>query len=213
MRAGRLVAVLSVVLLAAGCASTERATTTIPGSSTTTTVASTTTTTAASTTTTTGSTTTTTAASTTTTTAASTTTTQDTNALADGSGCTPGTSTGLPDGEWFGYIESAAAGSLGFDLACWFTGSPAARAAAEDGEESPPPNDYYVRNVNTTIRTLVVSADTGVTWMPNPGDPGSEEMVPYADWLAGRAGRSFQPGVWLTIEDGAVTYIREQYTP
>ncbi len=144
---------------------------------------------------------------------ASTTTTQDTNALADGSGCTPGATSGLPDGEWFGYVQSASAGSLGFDLACWFTGAPAARAAAEDGEESPPPNDYYVRNVNTTIRTLAVAADAGVTWMSNPGDPSTEEMVPFADWLSGRTGRSFQPGVWLTIENGAVDYVREQYTP
>jgi hypothetical protein len=217
MRVARLVVGLGVVALAAGCSSNESATTTTTAASTTTTAASTTTT-GASTTTTVASTTTTVASTTTTvasttTTVASTTTAPDTNSLADGSGCTPGTTTGLPDGEWFGYIQSASTGSVGFDLACWFTGAPAAQAAAEDGEESPPPNDYYVRNVNTTVRILTVAVDAGVTWMSNPSDPSTEEMVPFADWLAGRAGRSFQPGVWLTIESGAVDYIREQYTP
>ena len=212
MHAAQLVVVVGIVVLAAGCSSNESATTTVADSLTTTTmVASTTTTTVGSTTTTVASTTTTVAS--TSTTMASTTTTQDTNALADGSGCTPGTTSGLPDGEWFGFVQSGSAGSLGFDLACWFTGASAARAAAEDGEESPPPNDYYVRNVNTMIRTLAVAADAGVTWMSNPSDPSTEEMVPFADWLSGRTGRSFQPGVWLTIENGAVDYVREQYTP
>ena len=216
MRVAHLVVILGIVTLAAGCSSNESATTTT-ADNTTTTIGSTTTT-VASTTTAVASTTTTVASATTTvasatTTVAPTTTTPDTNSLADGSGCTPGTTIGLPDGEWFGYIQSASTGSVGFDLACWFTGEPAAQAAAEDGEESPPPNDYYVRNVNTTVRSLTVGADAGVTWLPNPGDPSTEEMVPFADWLAGRAGRSFQPGVWLTIESGSVGYIREQFTP
>ncbi|MGZ5383264.1 MAG: hypothetical protein ACXWH0_04645 [Acidimicrobiia bacterium] len=214
LRATYLAVALGVVAFSAGgCSSTEGATTTDAGSSTTTAAASTTTTTTTVTSTTTTVASTTTTVASTTTTVATTTTTPDTNSLADGSGCTPGTTTGLPDGEWFGYIQSAATGSVGFDLACWFTGEPAALAAAEDGEESPPPNDYYVRNVNSTVRTLTVAVDAGVTWLASPGDPSTEEMVPFVDWLAGRAGRSFQPGVWLTIESGAVGYIREQYTP
>lgn len=158
--------------------------------------------------------TTTTAMATTTTTAAVATTAQvDTDSLAEGSGCTPAAGEPLPDGEWFGYVDGAFDSELDFDLACWFGGDAAARAAAEDGKESPPPNDYYVRNVNSTIRTISVSGDATVAWLPNPGDPTTEEKIPYAGWTAERNIRSYQPGVWMTIEDGEVVEIREQYVP
>ncbi len=137
----------------------------------------------------------------------------DTNSFADGSGCTPGTTGYLPDGEWFGYVSAATTGQLDFDLACWFTGNPAAAAATEDGEESPPPNDYYVRNVNPAVRTLAVASGAGVNWLPNTGDPSTEELVTYADWLTGRSGRAYQPGAWLVIEGGAIIEIQEQYVP
>ena len=137
----------------------------------------------------------------------------DTNLLAERSGCTPGTTDSLPDGEWFGSVVATTAGDLNFDLACWFTGDAAALAALEDGEESPPPNDYYVRNFSDKIRTIAVAADAAVTWLPDAGDPSSEELVTYVDWLVGRAGRDYQPGVWLIIEGGAITDIQEQFVP
>jgi hypothetical protein len=133
--------------------------------------------------------------------------------LAEGSGCTPGTNDSLPDGEWFGYVSGAAASALDFDLACWFTGDAAALAATEDGEESPPPNDYYVRNVSPALRTLDVESDVAVSWLPNPGDPSTETTITYADWLTDRTTRDFQPGVWLTIGGDDITQIREQYVP
>jgi hypothetical protein len=49
------------------------------------------------------------------------------------------------------------------DLVQWFTGEAATKAAAEDGEESPPPNDYYVRNVNPRLRTLPVASGARLT--------------------------------------------------
>lgn len=145
--------------------------------------------------------------------ATTTTETQDTNSLAAGSGCTPGSSGSLPDGEWFGYFDGVSADEIQFDLACWFTGDAAALAAAEDGEESPPPNDFYVRNVNPTIRAIPVAGDATVTWLPNPGDPATEEKVPYSDWTTQRGTRDYQPGAWLTIKDGRVVEIQEQYVP
>ena len=152
-------------------------------------------------------------ASTTTTAAVTTTEPVDTNSLAEGSGCTPGSGEPLPDGEWFGYVDDTSADEIEFDLACWFTGDAAALAAAEDGEESPPPNDYYVRNVNPAVRLVSVSDDATVTWLTNPGDPSTEEETSYADWTTGRDARDYQPGVWLTIEGDAVVEIREQYVP
>ncbi len=135
------------------------------------------------------------------------------NSLAAGSGCTPATDDSLVDGEWFGYVDQATTGGIDFDLACWFNGEAAALAAAEDGKESPPPNDYYVRNGNPGLRFLAVAEGAAVTWLPNPGDPSTEETVPYSDWLAERASRDFQPGVWLTVDDGVIVLIREQYVP
>lgn len=199
---------IALVLITAACGSDDATTSTTSGATTTvapgTTTAAPSTTTAAPTTT---------EAMTTTVATTTTTTPPDTNSLASGSGCTPGTADSLPDGEWFGFVEAAADGSVDFDLACWFNGEAAAAAAAEDGEESPPPNDYYVRNTNSGLRTLTVAGSASVTWLPNPGDPSTEETVDYAAWLAGRAARDFQPSVWLTIEDGAVARIVEQFTP
>jgi hypothetical protein len=152
--------------------------------------------------------------SSTTTTSAATTTTIDTNSLAEGSGCTPG-GAGLGDGVWFGFVDSANATAIEFDLACWFTGDAAALAAAEDGEESPPPNDYYIRNVNPQLRTISVATGTDVFWLPDIGDPSTQTTVPYADWLTGRTARGsgYQPGVWLTIAGGEIVHIEEQYVP
>lgn len=215
MDSRRLPLVLVIVaLVVAACGNgdaDDTTTTTTAESTTSTTVETTTTTTPPDTTTTTAETTTTTEA-TTTTTEATTTTTTDTNALAEGSGCTPGTPDTLPDGRWFGFVEDAGADELLFDLACWFVGDAAATAAAEDGEESPPPNDYHVRNLNPDLRALPVAPDTLVTWYPGPGDPTSEEVVPYEDWLIGRSG-DYVYGVWLSVDDGQIEAIDEQWVP
>ena len=128
-----------------------------------------------------------------------------------GSGCTPGVEQ-LPDGEWFGYVDSVTSAHIEFDLACWFSGTPAAEAAAEDGEESPPPNDYYIRNTSSETRTVAVSAAVEVSRLVDTG--GAElEAISYDDWASGWDSRNYQPGVWITIEGGAVVDITEQYVP
>ena len=133
---------------------------------------------------------------------------------ASGAGCTPASTDTLPAGRWFGFVEDAQAEQLSFDLACWFTGAAAAAAATEDGEESPPPNDYYIRNDSSRLRIHPVDSGTEVEWLPDPGDPQSAEVVTYATWLAGRATRTNNPGIWLTVEDDShVMRIEEQYVP
>ena len=141
-------------------------------------------------------------------------TTVDTNSLALGSGCTPGT-TVLGDGRWFGYVDSADATAIEFDLACWFGGEGAILAADEDGEESPPPNDYYIRNVNPQLRTISVGSMADAFWLPNTGDPSTQTTVSYTDWLVGRTARGsgYQPGVWVTIVGGEAVFIEEQFVP
>jgi hypothetical protein len=157
---------------------------------------------------------TTTAPSTTVTTVATSTTAtsaSDTDDLAAGSGCTPGDGP-LPDGEWFGFVTSRSESSLDFDLACWFTGDAATQAAAEDGEESPPPNDYYVRNTNPATREVAVGEGVEVTFYAD-GDPNNVSEIDYDDWAGMVATRGFELGVWLDIEDGAIDEIHEQWVP
>lgn len=157
---------------------------------------------------------TTTTSSSTTSTLGSTTTTDsviDTNDLAEGSGCKPGAGP-LPDGEWYGLVVSRSDDSLEFDLACWFTGDAAVLAAAEDGEESPPPNDYYVRNANPETRDVPVASEVEVVFYPD-GDPTNEDTVSYDEWVGLVAQRGYEVGVWLEVEEGMITEIREQWVP
>lgn len=147
-----------------------------------------------------------------TTVSASTTTRPNVTNDAEGSGCTPGQGA-LPDGEWFGIVATTDDSELEFDLACWFTGDAAVRAAAEDGEESPPPNDYYVRNANETLRSVPVADVAEVIWYPEVGDPTSETTVSYSDWISQRVRREFDLGVWLEVENGTIVKIREQWVP
>ena len=131
---------------------------------------------------------------------------------ASGSGCNPGDGATLPEGEWFGFVQSISASGIEFDLACWFTGDAATQAAAEDGEESPPPNDYYVRNVNPETREVPVAGGAEVVFYPD-GDPNNEETLAYADWAARVDERGYELGVWLEVEEGSITEIREQWVP
>ncbi len=135
----------------------------------------------------------------------------DTNERASGSGCTPDTQE-LPDGRWFGFATGVSDTNVTFDLACWFSGSAAADAAAEDGEESPPPNDYYIRNTNDQLRTIPASGSTSVTWLPT-ADPADAATSSYAEWVEVWPTRSYLPGLWLDIEGGEITLIEEQYVP
>lgn len=131
----------------------------------------------------------------------------------DGSGCTPGDGDVLPDGRWFGFVSSREADSFSFDLACWFTGDEAVVAATEDGAESPPPNDYYIRNDNTTQRLLVPSPDPTVEFLQDVGDPASFKTIDYPTWVSEAPSRSVEPGAWVEITDGLVVTIEEQYQP
>lgn len=193
-----------VALVAAACGDGSGSDTTSTSTSTSTTVPAATTTTPATTT----------SSEATTSTSAATTTSAtagDTNDLAEGSGCKPGGGP-LPDGEWYGLVVSRSDDSLEFDLACWFTGDAAVLAAAEDGEESPPPNDYYVRNANPETRDVPVASDIEVVFYPD-GDPTNEDTVSYEEWATLVAQRGYELGVWIEVEEGVIAEIREQWVP
>jgi hypothetical protein len=117
----------------------------------------------------------------------------------------------LEDGRHFGYWASFEIGdTIAFgelDLAYFLTGPDAEAAAAERGDEVN--NDYYVVNDNPKLRTLIAHGDTEVMVLADPGGP---DLVPsnVADFAVDRHESS---GFWVTIEDGIVTKIEEQYVP
>lgn len=131
-------------------------------------------------------------------------------------------------GEQFGYIRSVStagpSATLAFDEAEFLTGEEAQRAAEDDGvvpEGEPIPNDYYIRNPDKTTQTLPIATDAKITAercsLCRKGRPGDLE-----DFLASfmKTGQTFadpyrgaESQYWLTIEDGTVVAIDEQYLP
>ena len=131
-------------------------------------------------------------------------------------------------GEQFGYIRSVStagpAATLAFDEAEFLTGDEAQRAAVEDGAlppGEPVSNDYYIRNPDKSTRTLLVATDAEITARRCPlcrnGRPGNvddflgsfmKKGQTYADPYRGA-----ESLYWLTIEDGVVVAIDEQYVP
>jgi len=106
--------------------------------------------------------------------------------------------------------------TITFDLIQFFTGEAATKAAAEDGKESPPPNDYYIRNVNPRLRTLPVVADAPITVnvlaAQSTGSSTKDVSVTLAK-LASYFPNSGTPPFWITVEQGQVTRIAQQYLP
>jgi len=103
-----------------------------------------------------------------------------------------------------------------FDLIQYLTGDAATRAAAEDGEESPPPNDYYIRNVNPRLRTLPVQADASITVnllaLEANGGAIKDTRVTLgklASWFPTKS----KPMFWIMVEQGQVTKLAENYLP
>lgn len=201
----KLLALMATGMLLAACSDGT------PDTSTTTTAAQTTTTSAAVTTTMTPQPTTTTTGAPTTTLPPMTTTSLVDALAPEGSGCTPG-SQDLPDGLWYGQVSVFDDDGISFDLACWFTGDAATAAAAEDGAESPPPNDYYVRNQNTQLRELEVAPDIPVLWYLS-GDPNDSQQGNFSEWVEFLETQDFRLSIWVTIDNGEVTAIEEQWVP
>jgi hypothetical protein len=101
-----------------------------------------------------------------------------------------------------------------FDLVQYFTGDAATKAAAEDGEESPPPNDYYVRNVNPRLRTLAVTPGarlslTRLTLNQGGGNAAANVEVDLATIRSRGSDHLF----WATVQGGRIVALEEQYVP
>jgi hypothetical protein len=103
-----------------------------------------------------------------------------------------------------------------FDLIQFYQGEDATLEAAKDHQESPPPNDYYIRNANPKLRTLPVRSDATITTNTlTAGYTGSATKnvrVPL-DRLAIVLPPSGAGPFWITVRHDQVVKIAEQYVP
>jgi hypothetical protein len=128
------------------------------------------------------------------------------------------------DGRHFCYVTSALweddTPRLTVDYAQMLGGAEAAAAAAAAGDESPPPNDYYIVNENPRLRSFPVDASLTVrmTSTAEGTRPDGYDMA-FAQWFDAYSGMSGTfPAIrdvpyWITIENGTIAAIEEQYLP
>jgi hypothetical protein len=141
----------------------------------------------------------------------------------DGPSATPAPA--LEDGRHFGYIRSAQLTAepqvIVFDLAELLTGDEANQAAAERGQETPVPNDYFIVNDNTRLRELPVAPGLRILLLDWTNccdtmfraDPQLfQESFDQKKYPPGNYKGKFSP-YWLTVKGGAVTKIEEPYFP
>jgi hypothetical protein len=102
------------------------------------------------------------------------------------------------------------------DLIQFYWGDDATREAANDHQESPPPNDYYIRNATPRLRTLPVRSDATITCNTlTAGYTGSATKnvrVPI-ERLAIVLPRGGGGVFWITVRHDQVVKIAEQYVP
>jgi hypothetical protein len=131
----------------------------------------------------------------------------------------------LEDGEHFGFVEEVdpTDGTLVFDLAYFLTGEAANEAAAEHGDEVPVPNDYYIVNDNDLLRTLTLADHLELSLLDwnhccdERFDGDLDSFARAIDEGTFEAGGFVYNGTlspyWLTVEDGEIVRIEEQYLP
>jgi hypothetical protein len=123
----------------------------------------------------------------------------------------------LADGRRPVYIARIHTGrrTVTVDLIQFHEGEDAIREAAEDGEESPPPDDYYIRNVNPRLRTLPVRAGAPITVNTLAADEtgsATRDVRVSLHTLEELLHRHSSP-FWITVSNGRVTRIAEQFIP
>ena len=144
------------------------------------------------------------------------------------------------DGRYFGYVKGGTPepATISFDIAQAFFGAEANRAAAEDGVVEPGepiPNDHFQRNPDERTEPLKLALGAKVTaavpasflmQFVTPGDPVECREanldvacthIPISKPVFFEAleelDRRHGIPAWVTIRDGVVTRIDEQYYP
>jgi hypothetical protein len=101
-------------------------------------------------------------------------------------------------------------GTVTFDLVQFFRDEEATREAAKDHQESPPPNDSYMRNVNPRLRTLPVGAGASITANQLAG---SNQDIPVSLARLASLTRAGSGVFWITVHGGQIVQVAEQWSP
>ena len=118
----------------------------------------------------------------------------------------------------------AAGGAIEFDLAYFLSGEEANQAYQEaTGDSGPVPNDHFVVNDNPMLRTLSLAPDVRLrlldwnnccdTFFDGELALFAEAIGEQADVTDGGLIYRGQSQWWITVENGVVTEIEEQYSP
>lgn len=140
----------------------------------------------------------------------------------NGSGCVIGDVDVLPDGIWMGFAEAVSfpaggTGTITFDLACYFSGAAADAAANADyGGTDGAEEGFYIRNQNPKVFTVAVSRVAEVYYIDAAGPTWFPEPIPLSSWPSASSWLPC-PGetcaVWLYVNGGVATTIREEFLP
>lgn len=129
------------------------------------------------------------------------------------------------DGRSFGELIAVGADQdpprVVIDLEQWFTDQAADEAASQDGELPPGerhvPNGYYIRNVDPRWRMLPVDPAAPVSLTTYPFGQIDQPLVVtfqrFADLFASHTNELRWYPYWITVRDGRVVAIDEQYIP
>jgi hypothetical protein len=134
----------------------------------------------------------------------------------------------IEDGKNFAFVKSVDTSTdpatVTYDLAYFLTGDAAAKAAREHGDETPPPNDYYIVNDNPKLRTVALAPGARVVlldWNHCCDRTFDAPLRAFAEAIDGgtemtSGGHIYKGQIspyWLVAEDGAIVRIQEQYLP
>ena len=133
----------------------------------------------------------------------------------------PSESPVLEDGHHFVYVTSASrledgTSEVEFDLAYFYTDARAQQEAAERGDVAE--DGYYIVNDNDRLRTLPLSADVEVEYIPEDLccelQPGNIDAWLEAVLETNQTDYSGKDVPWwFTVEGGQITRIEQQYLP
>jgi hypothetical protein len=131
----------------------------------------------------------------------------------------------LPDGRYFVQLTDIQGGEEGplllqYDLAYFLTGEEANQAADDRGLETPVPNDYFIVNDNPKRRLTPLEGVYSVKYIPEGSglsSPVKAHEAQFLGWMGESVQTDFPPKDtswwWVTIENGSVTKIEQQYLP
>ena len=109
---------------------------------------------------------------------------------------------------------------LQYDLAYFLTGDEANQAAADRGLETPVPNDYFIVNDNPKLRLTPLEGVYSVKYIPEGSGlstPVKAHEAQFLGWMGETVQTDFPSKDtswwWITIENGSVTKIQQQYLP